>query len=211
MKHLCEFSSVTEVPEDVLVEWVFGASPCVGMVLETLGIADTSLIFHQVTKTTLSLEDGPGDVDVLAIPRGDPARATAIECKRVKYQSSAVSSGTTTPNKLGDLEHGAKQANLLWRARFHRVFLMILIEVDARGQSTANFLTRGLSGAQAEFVHSRLDRTRLMPDIGVLCLEIAQPSSRSIDMAGGVGISFSKPATAQPQSPTLTHILSRLK
>jgi hypothetical protein len=156
MKNEPEFNNVTEVPEDELVRWLFHECPVREQIFEALELSRPSCVHRKVSQNDLSLDYGPGDVDLLLVPWNNAAEATAIECKRVKYQAKAVSTGIKSPNKLRDLRHGAQQANLLVLAGFHRVFLLVLIEVDARTHPAANVLMRGLSGGQAEFVHLTL-------------------------------------------------------
>lgn len=210
MNNLRNLQSVADVGEHEIVSWLFGDNPSRSRLLDELGLDANTVLYLRVSQQKLLLRDGPGDVDVLAIPQANPSQSTAIECKRIKSPAPVVAEQAGEPNKLHQLKKAVIQANLLARAGFHRVILLLVVEVDAQTQQAANLLVKGLSGRQAKRVRSASSLSALHWEVGLVCVEIVQPSPRSYRTTGGMGVEVVKAVTARTQPETLTAQLTAL-
>ena len=205
-----QVTSVADVPEPELLRWLFLENPAGCALYEELDILRPATVRLKIGGNELGLLDGPGDVDVLILPGGCEGRAVAIECKCVKFSREMLATGQCTPNGLERLKKGAKQANLLVSAGFHRVFLLAAVKVDAASQAATNWVGKRLRGEQVKVVRDRLGSLQLSPWVGVVCLEIVQPVNRCIECAGSIGIEILRRGCPQVQTQFLTKKLRAL-
>jgi hypothetical protein len=123
--------SAAALQEAPLSRLLFGESPACRPLVTELRIAPGSCVAFEVpTATLVPGARGPGDIDVLVCGPQTPARALAIELKRVKITPESFE--TELPGKLPGLKRGVQQANLLGELGFHRAYLLIAVVTDGR-------------------------------------------------------------------------------
>jgi len=199
-------AAVTDLDEAALAEFLFSDQPVRHFVLGALGFPPNARVAHRVGAPFIESPNArPGDIDVL-VCAAESARATVLECKRVKVQPHAFETGLV--NKLQELQTGAIQANALLQLGFHRTYLMVCIAVDGSQRSGYNFLGRGLTGDLVREIYSRVPLNLLDERIGVLAIEAVQPTTEGIHMAGAIGVIPLRAPTPRTQSATLTALVT---
>jgi hypothetical protein len=152
----------------------------------------------------------------LICPRLSPNRAVALECKRVKVE--IVNEGQDRINKLQDVARGVWQANKLYDGRFafFETYLAVITEVGASGQEGENIPLRGLrshstpeSGDIKTTTFRQVvefpGRDDLDQDVGIVLIEIAQPSRLSIDRQATVRVCVHRRAEKRDQPDAVTN------
>lgn len=199
--------SVTDVSENEILRFVLTGVPS-HSVAEELHLEDWEPRFL-VPTNKLGLTGCPGDIDAILVSNKDYEHPSAIECKRIKFKANSVIHDGERANKLNQLAKAVRQTNGLLRMGFSRVFLLVVVQVDARQQPMGNWLCKGLSGPQSKLVERSIPLQRLNSSAGVMVVELTQPADKEIYLAGGIGFTFSRPATLCPQSRYLTSEIKR--
>lgn len=153
-------------------------------------------------------KEKPGDIDILICKTQEPHKAIAIECKRVKV--TTVDMENDKVNKISNVGNGVQQANSLCKLGFHRTYLAILVEVAGKNRKEYNILSRGSSPVTLEKVYDFPYRDNLHKDVGVIFIEITQPTGKHIDNMVIVGICIDKEAGQIEQSSNLTNRINEL-
>lgn len=161
---------------------------------------------------------GERDLDLILCDPQSQNEAVAIECKLVKVE--IVNPESDDMNKLNDAAKGVRQANGLYgRFAFHRTYLAIITAVEASQQVEWNVPTRGLrSDSSPDYGDSRTfkrivefpGREDLRPEIGIIFVEIVQPSGISIDKRATVRACVDYPAQPRPQADAVTNRITAL-
>lgn len=144
----------------------------------------------------------PGDVDWLCVAPTKPHLAVAVECKRVKVRAAGLDDDHE--NKIRDLGRGVPQANGLADMGFHRSFLMIIILADGRARRELGQMFRGPTTQTFTRIYVFPERERLNDDVGIIFVEVVQPTGRSIGEMAYVGVCVERPARPRDQSVRLT-------
>jgi hypothetical protein len=204
-----EAPAATDVPEASLCRWLFGVGSSLCRVRDELRISPGSkVLFETRTADVAPSARGPGDVDVLLVDRLSPQRAIAIETKRVKVSTHAFHTGQA--GKIGELEHGVVQANLLRAIGFHRTYLLVAVVTDGRERTDANFAFRGPPLEMMRAIEAFPAQVKLDSDIGLGFVYVTQPVDKDIQWAGSIGIVIRRDAREREQSANLTAALSRM-
>ena len=108
--------------------------------------------------------------------------------------------------KLGrvpDLVHQANRQRKIYG--FYRNYLALLIKVDARKKLKYNPLSRGINPETFQTIYEFPDRENVHQDVGIVFIEIVQPTGKSFDQYVTVGICIDTEATRLDQLPDLTN------
>lgn len=205
---------VTEFDEKTIVRWLMLCPPSRHIILEELGLPATAFYQPEVVRPFYS--PGEGDLDLILCPQLWPREALALECKRVKVES--VNAGQDKINKLQDVAGGVRQANKLYNGpfAFFQTYLAIITEVEASGQAERNIPNRGV---RSDTTPQRGDtstttfrqivefpgRAELHDDVGILFIEIVQPSRLSIDKQATVRVCVYRRAERRDQHDGVTN------
>ena len=183
--------------DDKVKEWIGSASGLSSHPLHRTGI-----------QTSAVDEAGQlGDIDAILFDPGQPERAVAIECKRVK---ASITSGVCSINGVDNIKKGIRQANALHRLGFNRSWLAVIIIVDGRGRTENNFLARGLQKKDFEDVFTRTygyalhKKYPLAGEAGIMLIEIVQPKDKIIDDASFVSVCICRDAVSVQQPHDLS-------
>lgn len=205
---------VTAFDEKPIIRWLMLCPSSRQIILEELGLPPDA--FHRPEVVQPFYAPGEGDIDLIICPRLSPHQAVAFECKRVKVES--VNIGKDKVNKLQDVAGGVRQANKLYNgsAAFFQTYLAIITEVDASGQGEINIPNRGI---RSDTTPQRGDtrtttfkqivefpgRAELHDDVGIIFIEIAQPSHLSIDKQASVRVCVYRRAERRDQLTGVTN------
>lgn len=145
----------------------------------------------------------PGDIDVLVWDPPNPHQAVAIECKRVKV--TAIDTDQDTVNKIQGIGGGVAQANAMKELGFFSNYLAIFILVDGRLRTEYNVVHRGASDQTFHQIYEFPYRGQLSPDVGILFVEIIQPTGKVVDTMGYIGVALDRASVHGPQPTSLTN------
>lgn len=196
--------SVSAVDEAGLLRWVFSRHPSPRqLICHHLGMPLASEHRFSVTSPVLPLGcTKPGDVDWICADPAHPQLAVAAECKRVKVV--ACRDGSDHINKIKSLGDGVRQANALAEHGFHRTFLAILIVVDGRDRTQNNVVSRGMTDSTFRSIYDFPHRESLSDEVGVVYIEVVQPSLRHVDSMVQIGVCVDRPAKPRDQTASMT-------
>ena len=193
--------SIADIPEDELVGRLLSDQHWRSGLIELEGIPRGALDRQKVP-----LDTAPGhfsgDVDVLLCAQGRPEQAVAFEWKRIKFGKSALRTGM--PNKLREYNKAVQQANRLAAVGFWKVYLYIVVVIDAREQNSGKISYEGLSSRLKSLVRSVVTPKGLDQHVGLCELEFTQPMDYAPLTIGAHGGYLQRQALAVPQSEELT-------
>lgn len=200
---------VTSVEEKRIIRWLFEQTPAKNLIFSELQTEQDLFFKLEVIGPIISdPTKKPGDIDVLICGKQKPHRTTAIEGKRVKV--TAVDRDNDKVNKINGVGDGVLQANALRELGFHRTYLAILIEVEGKNRSEYNVFFRDTLPNILKKVYDFPNRDDLHEDIGVIFIEITQPTGKHINGMAVVGICIDKEANRLDQPTRLTNCVSEL-
>jgi len=195
--------SVKTPPEAWIVRWLLSYGEPRNLLLSHLSPAEPPCVFAEVKEPVVqNPQKKPGDIDILFYPTGLPQQSTAVECKRVKV--TAHGEDKDTVNKIENIGIGVKQANGLAEMGFYRCFLAVIVVVDGRERREYNVLSRSMSDPTFQRIYEFPLREDLHPDVGIVFVEIIQPTGRWIGEMAQVGVSVDLQAEHREQSLSLT-------
>lgn len=200
---------VTKEGEDEILRWLLSSSAR-NLILTELGAGARAFVAHSVRQPVIeNSQTKPGDIDLLICEDGRADLAIAIQCKRVKVR--ALNQADDDLNKLPDLTKGVKQANFQRNnLGFHRNYLLIVMEAYGRKRSGSNTLFRGANQETLKAVYEFPMRESLHEDVGVIFVEIAQPTGKSFSEMVVVGVCIDQEAARLDQPPRLTNRIREL-
>jgi hypothetical protein len=205
---------VTEFDEKTIILWLLLRPASRHLILEMLGLPLDAFYQSHVVRPFYSM--GEGDLDLILCSRLSPHEAVAIECKRVKVET--VNVGQDRINKLPDAARGVCQANRLYNGpfAFFQTYLAIITEVAASSQHEINIPNRGVRsyttpqrGDTKNTTFRQIvefpGRAELHDDIGILFIEIVQPSRLSIDTQATARVCLYRRAERREQLDRVTN------
>lgn len=205
---------VTEFDEKPLVRWLMMTLPSREIILDELRLPATAFYCPEVVRPFYA--PGEGDLDLVLCPQLNPREGFAVECKRVKVES--VNEGQDRINKLQDIAGGVRQANKLYNGpfAFFQTYLAIITEVEASGQQAINIPNRGVrSHTTPQRGDTRTTtfrqivefpgRAELHNDVGIIFIEIVQPSRLSIDKQATIRVCVYRRAQRRDQCNSVTN------
>jgi hypothetical protein len=206
-------SRVTEFDEKPIVRWLILFPVSRLLILEQLELPPDAFYKPEVVQPFYV--PGEGDIDLILCPRLSPHQALALECKRVKVES--VNAGQDKINKLQDVAEGVHQANKLYNGpfAFFQTYLCIITEVEASAQDERNVANRGVRphttpvrGDTKTTTFRQIvefpGRADLHNDVGIIFVEIVQPSRLSIDTQATVRVCVYRRAQKRDQLDSVT-------
>jgi hypothetical protein len=203
---------VTRVAEPDLVPRLMAIPDVRRVVLEELRRPMSATVVCGVQEPFTRTGRKPGDIDVLIVDSQLPQESIAIECKRVKIR--VIAEGAHHVNLFEHVLEGVHQANSLREFGFFQTYLCVIAVVDASAQQEWNIPNRGLDPAAthhygehktfARFI-AFPGREELHKEIGIILLEVIQPTGRPITELLSLGICVHHPPTPQQQRPDITN------
>lgn len=210
---------VTEINEGTIVRWLMLEPMARALFLEELGFPLEAEHHTEVVRPFYT--HGEGDIDLIIYPPFSPHRAIAFECKRVKVEY--INSSQDKINKLNGVASGVRQANKLYKGRwgFFQTYLVIITEIDSSAEKETNIPNRGAR------THTKPDNgdtqkttfrqivefpgcDDLNINIGILFVDVVQPSRQSFDTRATVRICRYRHSEKRDQSSTVTQNIRKL-
>lgn len=201
---------VTKQSEEEIIKWLL-ATRFKTLLLEALGVEADAFIDYSVKQPVVeNPQDKPGDIDILICPSSRPHMAIAFQCKPVivKSLNEQEDDDVKKLRRIPDLvEQANRQRN---RYGFYRNYLAILIKVDGRKKRNYDSLFRGTNPETFQTIYEFPDRERVHKDVGIVFIEIVQPTGKSFDQYVTVGICIETEATRVSQGTNLTNRIEEL-
>lgn len=204
-----EGENVTKIEEEAIIKWLL-ASPAKGLLLKVLEVEQAPFIAHSVRQPVVeNPQKKPGDIDILICDGSRADQAIAIQCKAVKI--TAFNQEEDDISKLPDIKDAVLQANKQ-RANFgfHRNYLAVIVKAYGRKRTQYNVLFRGPTEDTMQLLYEFPQRESLHSDVGILFIDISQPTGKSYDQMAVVGICHDKQAALLEQTPNLTNRIKEL-
>jgi hypothetical protein len=214
-----EFKRVTECEEKRIVQWLMKCSSVRQIIFEELGMPLDAFYRPEIVQPFYA--PGEGDLDLVICSGLSPNRALALECKRIKVET--VTAGKDKINKLQDIGGGVHQANKLYRGpfAFFQTYLAIITEVTAFAQDEINIPNRGVRshttpkwGNTGTTTFRQIvefpSRDKLDKGIGIIFIEVVQPSLLSIDHRATVRICVYRKAEQRDQLGGVTNRIKEI-
>ncbi|HEX8633319.1 MAG TPA: hypothetical protein VF703_04125 [Pyrinomonadaceae bacterium] len=208
--------SAVERDEKRIVSWLFNYQLWAKeLLLNELGVWQDSFIATEVTAPFTQPNKKPGDIDVFICERDNPHQAIAIECKKVSVVAETTKKDIV--HKVEKIGKGVSQANALRELGFYQTYLAIVTVVDGRQRNEYNTLHRSIRdsshdthlGAQTHKTSKRIyefpRREDLHDNVGIIFIEVIQPTGKNLDDKFGVCISIDKRANPQEQLTSQTN------
>ena len=197
---------ITNFSERELVRWLMLFAPARQMLFEELGRNGAAFYRPEVVEPFYS--PGQGDIDLVMCHLSAPHQSVAVECKRVKVAISDPENDQL--NKLENIRGGVVQANRLYsRFGFFQTCLGVVTAVEASEQLDTNIPNRGVrSSSTPDFGDTKTfkrivefpGRDELNAAIGIIFIEIVQPSLVSIDRRATIRVCVHHPPAPRTQT-----------
>jgi len=207
---------VTSLDEKALVRWLMGCKPAKALIFQKLGRESSA--FDAAELVEPFYDHGEGEIDLLLCDRLDPGAAVALECKRIKVEG--VDAKNDHMNKLPDTVLAVQQANKLYeKCGFRETYLALLVAIDSYKQLDSNIPCRGLRpNSTHDFGETKTQRAilnfpgreDLNTKIGIIFIEVVQPSGKPLDEMATVRVLIFHPATPRFQRARATSQMTSL-
>jgi hypothetical protein len=208
--------TLTGSDEKALVRWMLSVEPIRTVLFEELGRSAGAFFQPEVVQPFFC--PGEGDIDLILSELSAPQEAITIEAKLVKVE--IVDPQEDTVRKLKDVGKGVRQANRLYdRFGFFQHYLAVITAVDASAQTDTNIPCRGLRSNSEDLFGDRKTftqivdfpkRDELKEEIGIIFLEIVQPSNMAYDYQATFRVCVQHRARCRQQSTTVTNRVTTL-
>lgn len=198
---------VTDKVEAEIISWLLRTLPARDLLFANLELPETTYAQVSVIEPILDRKPTkkPGDLDVLLLPLvADPSRAISIQAKRVKVEAITTHRDAVSNRHLGNLTDLIEQANGSRELGFHLNYAMVVVQIDGMERSEFNFLARTTIPGQFSRIYHRAWDSPLHSDVGMIFVEISQPTGASIDNAGFIAVCVDKRAKPIEQPTSLT-------
>lgn len=198
--------SITRIHEPQIVRWLVGNDSPRSLLLEALGMPDDAHCRTEVTDPFLGRKRSElGDIDLLICPRDRPHQAIAIEWKRVKSTVSRYNQDK--PNKIDAAKKAIGQVKDLHGLGFSQTYIGVVAVADGQSAEDTNFAFRGLSNETRGRLERVLDSLRPPDGVGVVYMEIIQPTRKPIDEAAMICIAQLRQPVLREQPEQLTTLV----
>lgn len=197
---------VTAKAEAEILNWLLGTPPARDLLFTNLDLPAATYAQTSIIEPILDRRPTrkPGDLDMLLVPQpDDPSRVISIQAKRVKVEAVNTYRDDVSNRQVGNLTAVVEQANGSRELGFHLNYAMIVVQVDGLERSEFNFLARTTTEGQFNRIYHRAWDSPLHSDVGLIFIEISQPTGASIDIAGFIAISVDKRAKPLEQPVAL--------
>lgn len=201
--------SAANQDEKTILKWIFNNPVLRMMFFEEVSVKTTPR--HKLEVGYPIVENPnkkPGDIDVLIWEQECPHEAIAVECKRVKVVVDDT--GRDQVNKVNAIRNGVGQVTAVLDLGFHKTYLAVLTVVDGRRRQECNTLFRGSTDETFTRVYEFPQRDRLHEDIGIMFLELTQPTGKDINRMATLAMAIDRHPTRRRQPGSLTNKISML-
>lgn len=154
------------------------------------------------------------DIDLILCELNLPQFSIGIQCKRVKVESMIYNKEGEKQeeiNKLSDIKKAVVQVNKQREhTAFHRNYLLILSQIFGRNFTQENTLFRKPSQETQRRIYEFPQKESLNEDVGIIFVEIVQPTGETFRNRTNIGICIDKEAARIDQTSILTKSIEDL-
>lgn len=188
--------------ENEMVGWLVSQHSFRELLLGELEMPFFTNVFCQLKKPFITTHNNkPGDVDILLINPQEPTYSIAIECKKVNVTTSLDSEKV---NKIDKIKGAINQTKGLLEMGFHKVYLAIITGSHGAENTDVNYLYRGIGEQNFQKLYDFPDRENLDSRVGLIFIEVIQPTGNSLDHTGVLSLCVDMFAKGQEQSRRIT-------
>ncbi|HQU81690.1 MAG TPA: hypothetical protein PKY59_01105 [Pyrinomonadaceae bacterium] len=149
------------------------------------------------------------DIDLILCEPEFPQFSVGIQCKRVKIES--LNERQDEVNKLPDIKKAVVQVNKQREnLGFHRNYLLIISQIFGRNFTNENSIFRKARPETRQRIYEFPQRESLHEDVGIIFVEIGQPTGKSFRKQVNICLRIDKEATKIDQLPNLTNRIKEL-
>lgn len=198
---------VTDQNEEQILRWLMSSSGG-DLLLDKLQLSNNAFRAFSVRKPVV---ENPhySDVDLILCESELPQYSVGIQCKRVKIES--LNEKQDEVNKLHDIKKAVVQANKQREnLGFHRNYLLIISQIFGRKFTNENAIFRKGRPKTRQRIYEFPQRESLHEDVGIIFVEIGQPTGKSFRTQVNVCLRVDKEAARLNQSPNLTNRIKEL-
>lgn len=197
-------ASVIKEMESAIIKWLLQSNGR-NLLLESLGLPHNSHTETAVGEPVIDdPQTKPGDIDLLICPLWRPDLSVAIQCKRVTVEVESDDSDQI--RKLGDIKDVVLQANKQRkRYGFHQNYLAIIIQSFVARRYSSDVILRGIAPESLKRIYEFNYRDKVHDDIGIIFIEIMQPTWQGVDRMARVGVCVDRKAELLSQPDRLTN------
>ena len=207
--HAISPDRIVDLTEQEVIAWMLASEPCRSLFFSKICLASGPYADSVLElKFPLTLISQGGDLDFVMLEGGDPTRGVCVEFKKVKVRIDKQ--GEERINHLPALETLIKQGNKRQSQGFRKSYICALAVVDAHEFRTPNTLTRGMGSPKVQALFELGSMAGIHDDVGVLLIEMPQPTGKSFKDFIGFNICKVKEAGVLEQPARLTEDLQAL-
>lgn len=197
--------SITRRIEDQIARWLFSINPVKELILCELQIPLQNIWYDfRIAEPITNPHKKPGDIDILICEKQRPDQSIAIQCKRIKV--TAIDMGKDkVSRRIADIADGVLQANGSRDMGFYKTYLVLLVVIDGRNRDLNNILSRGSTPRTLNRIYDFPGRGDLYSEIGIVIIEIVQPTSKGFTQMAQVNVCVLAPAKPLSQLVSLTN------
>jgi hypothetical protein len=197
---------LSDKSEHWLVQWLVGDAAARQLLCEILERPPAASLRTSVQSPFYAAHEG--DIDLLICDPAAPHETAVIECKRVKIH--VEDEGNDSINRLEAVGEAVKQVRKLYaKFGFFQTYLAVISAVDGANRKHLNIPSRGIthdsvpnwdtSTTTFRRILQFPRREELPAEIGIILIELVQPSGRAFQEQGIVRICVHHRATPRPQ------------
>jgi len=199
-------SNITDLPETELIHLLMANDGFRSFIFRTLGMSPTAFYKIRVTKPIIDNPyKKPGDVDLLICDRNNPSQAIAFEGKRIKVETIDEQDEIIRKLDGKNIVEGVKQARGLRDYGFYNTYLTLLVETDGRNRTKYNEFSRHSNEITLGKLYDFPYRDKLYQEIGIIIIEIVQPTRKHYSEISQVNVGIVKEAKPLQQPVELTN------
>lgn len=198
---------VTHQNEEQILQWLMSSSGG-DLLLDKLQLPRNALRAFSVRKPVV---ENPhlSDIDLILCESELTQFSVGIQCKRVKIES--LNEKQDDVNKLSDVKKAVVQVNKQREIfGFHRNYLLIISQIFGRKFTNENAIFRKARPETQQRIYDFPQRESLHEDVGIIFVEIGQPTGKSFRTQVNVCLRVDKEAVRLDQPANLTNRIKEL-
>jgi hypothetical protein len=198
---------IIDESEEQILNWLMSSSGG-SLLLDKLELPRNSQQAFSIRKPIVE-NPRHSDIDLILCDPELPQFSVGIQCKRVKIE--ALNERQDEVNKLPDIKKAVIQANKQREIfGFHRNYLMIISQIFGRNFKHENAIFRKARPETRHQIYEFPQRESLHEDVGIIFVEIGQPTGKSFRTQVNICLRIDKGAARLDQPPNLTNRIKEL-
>jgi hypothetical protein len=198
--------SLDDVGEIPILKWLVRRPDLMQLILGQLGFRGRVCLDVEVTKP-FQPRHRAGDIDLLAVPERDPRLAVAFQAKRFKARLS--DHGDDISLDGAKLDRLIDQCNQTLKLGFRQVYGLVLVMIAGHRNSAASILHHGTSDNTFRRLYQFTRNVSLDWRVGIVFVEIVQPTAASFNKLGLVSVGVDKIAHPVGQAGAFSSLVER--